>query len=288
MTSPRYLLSTQTFASITLALGFANTGCPVREKPDPHRTVVVARVNGFALDEADVALEAKGTRRELDAETKKAVVETLIREELLRQKAVTEGLDHDPAYLAQVRELTAQLRSLERKELVRLLLKQELSTKAAVSDAEARAYFDQHVKDLRTEVHVFQILRRSKDEIAAAKARLDAGEPFEVVASTGMPELPAGATKPYDLGFLSMRSVPELWKPALALLELGGVTAVINGPSDRYWILKLVERRENSELTFEASREAILDQLRTEKSRGVREALELELRGKASVVYGAR
>ncbi|MBI4820494.1 MAG: peptidyl-prolyl cis-trans isomerase [Deltaproteobacteria bacterium] len=256
------------------------------EKPSrrgPPRDIV-ATVNGIALDEVDVAYELKGVAKQPTPEQRRAVLESMVQDELLRQEAVSLGLDEDPEYLEKVRAVAAQLKSMQRKELARLLMKKRVSEASVVSDEEARAYFDTHAPELRTEIHVYQILRRSKDEIEKARVLLASGKPFEEVAATGLPAgLSAEASRPWDLGFMPVRNAPEPWKKPLGALLPGQVSEVISGPKNRYWILQLVDRRQNSTMTFESTKDAIIEALRAERAIRARESIVLELKAKAKV-----
>jgi len=104
---------------------------------------------------------------------------------------------------------------------------------------------------VRAEFHVLQILISHDDSaIDAAAAAIKGGKSFEEVAAARFSGLPAGAQKPWDLGFLRWSQIPEAWWDALFAMKPGEVSPVIRNAEGRAWILKLVERRPGPEANF--------------------------------------
>ena len=115
-----------------------------------------------------------------------------------------------------------------------------------------------------------------------APGMIERGKSFEEVAQSYFPNLPEGQ-KPWDLGFLAFYKIPEPWRDTLTDLKPGEMSGILRGPSERFWLIKLVETKEDTALTFESAREGILQDMRAMKVSHVREGLEKELRAAAKV-----
>lgn len=270
-----------------IALASALTlSCNQRQPPSTEG--VVATVNGKPITEIDILLnsrkvpghQAAGT----DADSKK-VLENIILQELASQRAAELGLDTDPAYLEELRRLEAQLTALKRERLSEVFFQRELIQKTRVSDAEAQQYFAENTARLRTEIKVWQILRRDESQIQQVKNDLAQGMPFEDVAAKQFPNLPATVRKPWEMGYLRWNQVPETWQSVIYDFKVGQTSDIIRGPNSRFWIIKLIDKRENTEVTFEQIKPMIIGVLKNEKARRFREEIIRELRDKASIVY---
>lgn len=250
----------------------------------------LARVNGVPIRVADVhyvlAKENRGRSRGADAMVVKATLEKVIAQELARQQAVAEGLDRNEAYQRKLYFMEAPAKDFARSELAEAL-ETKAAAEAAPDDTEARAYFDANAERYRTEVHLLQLLvRGDRDRIEALKGQLDGGTPFAEVAATLFPHgLPGEGRPPWDLGFLALEAVPGEWQGALSALKPGEVSGIIDGPKERAWILKLVERRVDESLDFDRARDAVLRDLSREKNRAAHAHLEQSLRARADIVY---
>ena len=248
---------------------------------------VLALVNGKPITEEDVDLELRrGKRGDAPAsdELRRTVLETIIRDELVRQRAVELELDQNPHYQAGHRRAQATLDAFARKAMGDAFAKHGIAAKTTVSDDEARQYFDDNAARMRTELEVRQILRRDASKAEQDLEDLRAGAPFETVAARQFPKLPPTDRKPWELR-LRWNQVPDAWREALAKLEAGEISDVIRGPSRRYWIIQLLSSRENPQITFESVRPVIVDFLQTEKSRELRQATHRSLRESARIEY---
>lgn len=271
------------YACLALAL----TACdrpntPAAVKPGED---VLATVNGVPIRQLDVTvrMQRRGAKGSGGADPA-AVLETVIREELTAQRAVALGLDRDPAYQARVQRSEAELAGLRREALGELFQQKEIAAKAVVADDEARRYFDEHAKRIRTTVRVGQILRRSEQEIEQIRAKVANGEPFEAVAEAGLPPLPEGTRKPWDLGMLRWEQLPPEWEPVLAKLEPGQASGVIRGAGGRFWVIKLFDRREDPAITFESAKGAIKARLQAQKTLTMAQDAERALQQGARIV----
>lgn len=246
---------------------------------------VLATVNGTRITEADLELKLKTDMHQTDMrpEHRANVLEAVIRDEVLSQKAIADGLDNDPKYLAGLRSLEAQVAAYKRRELSERYLS-HLAATSPVTEADARKYFDGHATELRTDLHLWQILQRDEAAITRAHEAIDKGTPFEEVARSLLPNVPA-TEAPWDLGYMKWLQMPEAWRPVLEKLKPGETSAVIRGPRGRFWILKLVDKRESPAFTFENIQPVLMEFLKNTRLAEVREAAERDLRARAKVVY---
>ena len=248
---------------------------------------VLATVNREPIREADVriALRSGAEDQELTAAQRKNLLEVIIRRELISQRAVELGLDANPRYQDQVRRMEAQLRAFKRKQLSELFFRREIVEKAAVSEAEAQAYFDADPARIRTELHVHQILRRDEGSIDRVRETLEQGTSFEEVVRRQFPKVPDTGRAPWDLGYLRWKQVPESWRNVIYDLKQGEVSGVIRGPNSRFWIIKLIDKRENANLTFQYVKPTIVEILKSAKTKTLRGKTDRDLRAKADIVY---
>jgi parvulin-like peptidyl-prolyl isomerase len=249
---------------------------------------VLATVNGVPITEEEVRYASAGMgshemgRR---AVNEKDVLEAIIQQELIYQRAIKLGLDADPTYQRDLRKLDVEVKAFKRRMLSRIFLGREIPRRAQVSDAEARKYYEKNATRLRTEFKLWQILKRNKDQIDQVLKDLARGERFEDVAGKGLPKLPAGVNKPWDLGYLRWVQLPEPWREVVYALKPGQRSGIIQGPNNRFWIIKLIDRRENPAVSFENSKASISKRLRADKLQRLREEIGRELQQKAHITY---
>lgn len=245
---------------------------------------VIATVNGVALTRQELPPDAHG-RSPHAAPTGPVdsdALSRLIDDEVLAQHAATSGLDRDPTYRAELARVEASFRAWRRSQLVALAERAQAAT-VTVTEADARSWYETHSARARAEVRVAQILVR--DEAAANQllAELRAGVAFDDVARRLSPPSEDPAAKPWELGPLRWNQLPDAWRTPVDALQPGQLSEVIRGPNRRFWIVKLLERRENTSLTFEATRDTIMQVLRDERAIASRARLRETLRRAARV-----
>jgi len=249
---------------------------------------VLATVNGTPITEADVRYASQrrvGHQSNGTSTDPTQVLEGTIAQELIYQRALELGLDADPSYQTGLRQLEAQVNAFKRKKMAALYHQREVVAKASVSDEEARAYFEQHAAQIRTEVNVWQILRRDESQIEQIHKDLAQGLPFEDVAAKHFPTVPPTARKPWELGYLRWEQIPESWRDVVYGLSAGEASGVIRGPNNRFWIIKLVDKRDNPAITYEAVKPRIMKMLTNEKVQRLSDQSNRVLREKAQIVY---
>lgn len=264
--------------------------CGDRRNPEPpsaSQAKVLATVNGAPITELDLEQRSKGALGGAvpghDAPAN--LLQTVVRDELIYQKAVQLGLDREPGYRSKVDQLRAQVRAIERQEIAGLY-RRWVHDQAKVSEAEAREYFEKNAASIRTRFHVLQILYKgSFTEIAKDHEEVKGGKPFEEVAARRFPALPVGTRPPWDLGELTWVQLPQAWRGVVDRLEPGQVSDVIQGPNDRFWIVKLAGKTLDPAVTFEGEKDRIVEQLREQKVGELYDRMLAELKEKAKVVY---
>jgi hypothetical protein len=61
------------------------------------------------------------------------------------------------------------------------------------------------------------------------------------------------------------------------------VERILRGPNERFWLVKLVDVRQDEALTFESVKEAVLADMKVNRLQRSREELEKELRAGAKI-----
>lgn len=280
-------------------LGLLATGCgkatsAETSKPKPAVSQdIVATVNGVAISNREVRLRSKTTDGHKDHKDKNnpeaathgkldGVLETVIREEMAAQKAKELGLDSDPKYQEGLLQLEAQVAAYRRKALSELFWERHVEKNAMPTDAEAKAYFEKNKDQIRTQLHVKQILRKGRASIDEAKKQLDSGKSFDEVAKSITPNLAPGET-PWDLGYLSFYKVPEAWRSVVYNMESGKVSDVIGGQNDRYWIIMVLDKKVDQSIDFESVKTGIITDLKRQKVDAAREKASSDLVNGAKV-----
>lgn len=241
---------------------------PAAPSASPTAGKEVARVNGVAITEWDVKLLSSRGAHGADPEPGKErrVLDTIVRQELVRQAAVKLGLDREEALTRELAMIKARAAAMERRALHQAYMNREVQQKAEVTDEQARTHWEKNQAALKTTVHVLQIRRRTREAILKAEADLKAGKTFEQVARD-RPDLKGKALqhKYWDLGFLRWTQLPPSWRAVLPTLKDGELSEVVQGRGDRYWILKVVARGEDSTMTFKDQADAIKEALKRDQ-----------------------
>jgi PPIC-type PPIASE domain len=283
-------LKTPTFLLVAVGSVASLGSCGDRRNPEPpggSQAKVLATVNGAPITELDLEQRSKGALGGAGPghDAPPSLLQTLVRDELIYQKAVQLGLDREPGYRIKVDQLRAQVRAIERQEIAGLY-RRWVHDQATVSEAEARDYFDKNAALIRTRFHVLQILYKGRfTEIAKDHEDVKGGTPFEEVAARRFPVLPAGSRPPWDLGELTWVQLPQAWRGIVDRMEPGQVSDVIQGPNDRFWIVKLAGKTLDPGVAFEGEKDRIVEQLREQRVSQLYDRMLAEMKEKAKVVY---
>lgn len=283
-TTRMLLLLAALTGTVASTLAYAQKANP----PKPAAAVkVLATVNGKPITAADVefALQGAGSHQRQETPTdSKAVLDNIILQELIYQKAKQTGVDADPAYQEDLRRIETEVNAFKRKRLTDVFLRQQTQN-IQISDEQARAYFTANAAQFRTVYSLSQILRRNEGAIKDDLKALEQGVPFEKVAAKQYPNLPSGMNSPWDLGDMRFKQLPAEWKSVISGLKKGQHSGIIRGPNNRFWIIKLKDKREDKTVTFESAKPMIIEMMKQEKAQQSRDALIQDLRNKARIVY---
>jgi parvulin-like peptidyl-prolyl isomerase len=128
-------------------------------------------------------------------------------------------------------------------------------------------------------------MRRDENLIEQDLAALANGESFEQVAARRFADMPQVVESPWDLGYLKWEQIPEAWWDAVDRLDAGDTSDVIRGPNSRFWIIRLVNKRENPHVSFEDVQVKIKAILKNRRTRQFMEDLNAELLHEARIEY---
>jgi peptidyl-prolyl cis-trans isomerase C len=298
------------------------------EAPGGEPAKVVAKVNDIELTERMVddaialflAQRPQGAPEptpEQRASLRRNVIETLINQELMLQKARTEGIE-GPAEEIDRRMQVLQKRYgsaddmrqaldraglsnekvrtlLERSLRIETYLEQYVVSKVSVADAQVEEYFKTHPDEMRRpeSVRASHILvlaeegKASDEERQGARARareilgrLRGGEDFAALARQHSQD--GSAERGGDLGYFARgRMTPNFERAAFAL-PVGKLSDVVETPFG-YHLIKVTDRQPPRTFTLAEIREPLRQRLaEQERERRSRELLE-SLRGEARI-----
>jgi len=248
---------------------------------------VLATVNGVPITENDVRRSLKRIPHgeTLNPEAAQNALQTLVRNELIYQKSLELGLDKIPEYRRKMDEIEAQLRDYKRQEMS-IAFREYMKNQAAVTDAEAREYFEKNSRKIQTKLHVWQIYYKGDEaRIAEDDKELKSGVSFEKVAARRFPNLPKGMKAPWDLGDLYWFQIPAPWQGMIDRLEPGQTSDIIKGPNDRFWVIKLVDKSIDPNITFDTEKLKIVDVLRKQKADELDEKTLSQMRANSKIIY---
>ena len=248
---------------------------------------ILATVNGVPITDHDVNLNVKKVvhGEKVTPEATQNVLQVLVRNELVYQQSLELGLDSDQEYRNKLFEAEAQLRDYKRKE-ISPLYKEYIRNKAVVTDSEAKEYFEKNAKKIKTLFRIGQIYYKGEEaRIAEDYKALKSGKSFEKVAASRFPNLPRGMKAPWDLGYLRWSQIPPFWQESIDRLKPGQVSDIIKGPNERFWVIKLIDRSEDPDITFATEKENIVETLRRRKADELSEAMLDRMRTRSKIVF---
>jgi peptidyl-prolyl cis-trans isomerase C len=240
----------------------------------PDKGKVVARVDGNAITEGDLAVAAEDPALQIpgvpDAQKRDLLIGYLVDLKLGARAA-------EAAKIGESADFTRKLAYARDKALLDEYLERE-ATKA-VSPEAAKKLYEETVKNLKPEpeVRARHILVESEDAAKAALARVRGGEDFEKVASELSTD-PGSKSEGGDLGFFSKDRMVEPFAEAAFKLEPGQISEPVKTQFG-WHVIKVEEKRDRPVPTFEEMRE----QIDTYLGRKAQQDLVLGLRQKAKI-----
>ena len=218
-------------AAVLLGAGTLEAGTAPATGSEPTR--VVARVNQVDLTYADLRLRVEMLEQErgpVPVERYGEILRALVREEILAQAAVTEGLERETG-------IQRRIEVARRQVLIEELLRRKVAAQSTVSEDETRKTYEANKSHFSSEtVGVSHILVKTEAEAEAIQQELKAGKPFDELAK-GKSQDSGSAEKGGDLGPVARGDTdPEFEAAAFALKE-GEVSGVVK-TQHGYHILK--------------------------------------------------
>jgi len=274
------LLSRATLLTVCLAaagLAIAQTGVPApqnRPAAAPTEGKVVARVDGSAITEADLALAAEDPALSLpnmdDAQKRDVIVGYLVDLKIGAKAAEAAKIGEGPDFARKL----AYFRD-------KLLLDEYLDreVKKAVTPEATRKLYDDTIKNLKPEqeVRARHILVEGEDEAKQALARVKGGEDFAKVAAEVSKD-PGSKSDGGDLGFFTQDRMVQPFAEAAFKLEPGQVSEPVK--SQFGWhVIKVEEKRTQPIPPFDEMKEQVEAYL----TRKAQQDMVLSLREKAKV-----
>ncbi len=273
--------------SVLLAATITLTACGSSSEPEgtppigTAETLVIVggtpitRTDVFAHVGHDDPMQGPSDGHRIDHQDTDNVLEELINLELLRQEAVTLGIDQEP-------DVRMILRSIE----TNLLASQVIERKTAelqISDAAIEdEYASQVAQFAQTEYRARHILVATQPEAEARIAELNEGAAFAELATAHSQD--GSATKGGDLGWFPPERMIPAFSAALMTLEPGSYTPEPVETEFGWHVIQLEATRDAPVPPLEAVRTQIEEILQT---RALRAYLE-DLRSATTVTYPTR
>lgn len=286
-------------ARSALAIGIAvlAAGCRERESPPPPAfpTNAVAVVDGQAIPgetfQAELVRRAQAAPGNFNATAEKqAVLEELIRFEVLHQKALAAGYDQDP-------QITANL-----KRMIVAKFQQDQLAKAEVPPVtpdELAAFYQNNAARFGTPERVraalielkaprtasaakrAEIAARSEAVRAEAQTNAASDHTFGLVAQRHSEHQPS-RYRGGDVGWLTVGATNTEWPPAVmaaldALAQPGDTSPVIETPT-AFYLVRLVERQPATMRPLEEVKDGVAYLVARQKEQERQEALHAALR----------
>ena len=212
----------------------------------------------------------------VDLETKKGFLDNLIVRELLYQEAIHNGLDKEKATAVLLEEMKKRI-------LVDRFFKKELEENVKVTGEDVKKFYDEHPDEAKTpmEIRARHILLKTHEDAEMVKKRLKTGSKFEDLAKTYSID-PGSKTKGGDLGFFPAGAmVPEFDAAALKLNT--GETSDIVETRFGFHVIKVVEKREGKQKSFDEAKDELEQKLIKKKRKEKFDNLVAGLKSKAKI-----
>ncbi|WP_456383310.1 peptidylprolyl isomerase [Hydrogenimonas sp.] len=248
----------------------------------------LATVNGHKVTKADVqevmnAMGARTTYDSLPVDVKKKVLDQVIEQRLLQEKAIKSGIEKDKEY-------KEALEKLKKKLALDVWMKKELD-RIKVTDAEAKKAYEEHKNAFQRpeSVHARHILVKTEAEAKAIIAELNKTPKsklkakFEELAkskSTG-----PSASRGGDLGTFGRKQMVKPFSDAAFALKAGEYTKKPVKTQFGYHVIYVEEKMPAQTIPFSEVKERIKQNLKMEKFKTKMQKLAQDLKAKAKIKY---
>jgi len=184
---------------------------------------------------------------------KEDILEQLITQTLLIQKADELNLREDPEIAFQIKNAVDQI-------LIQSLLQKEIIEKTNLSDEDIEMYYEDNKDNYwqEEEIHALNILVESRDQAEDIINKLNEGEEFSSLARDF--SISSSAAEGGDIGFITKGTLKAEIEEKLFILNPGEISEIIpieNG----FHIFKVLEKKPSGYLELEIVKEEIRYQL---------------------------
>lgn len=205
---------------------------------------------------------------QLTPEVASAMLDQYVEEIELSEYAANHGVEVPAEKIASaVRNEAGSTVIEKRDEMRRQRLIASLSADVPpASDADIKAYYDQHPNDFKSgeEVHVKQILVHDEALANDIEQKLKSGASFEELSSQY--SLAPNAKKGGEIGYVSRGELPKMFEDEIFGLKPGQVSSVIKTESS-FHIFKVADRRPPGTIDLNTAAPVIRDRLKDEAIR---------------------
>lgn len=258
------LLFTVLIASLVFSLiplfGFADQGTSTNETETTTKTetlpqdTIIATFGDFSITLGEFNKMWETIPQNYKAQLSKSdVLDQMISEKLLIQKAKIDELGKEEKIVEQIKKMTDQI-------LVQALIQKEILDKTEVGDEEVAIYYEENKNEftVKEQVHLFNILVNTEEEARDILEQLKADNDFGEIAKAS--SIGPSADKGGDMGFIAKGTIiPEIDK-AILDLEIGELSDIIKS-NYGFHILKFTEKKPESTKTLEEAKDEIIKKL---------------------------
>jgi hypothetical protein len=271
------------FIVFLLSFIFSLPGCKVEVKKGQGLPQTLATVNGVSITGDDVVLKMGGHEHLINSPRRDRVLDDIINEELLYQKGVKLGLDKDAKFQGVVRMMELRIAEYKRAEIARRVIDTQIAAKTIVTDQEIKDYYDKHVEEIGTDLHLGLLHFATEAEAKDALTRIRSGISFEKIADEKFAHVPKGKARPWDMGFMHWNQInPDLLGTVYSLKK-GEVSDVLDRSPNGAYLIKIIDRRKNINVKLESMRTAVENRLNAIKAKEAYGRYVQQLKSNASI-----
>ena len=205
---------------------------------------------------------------QLGPEVASAMVDQYLEEVILSEYAATHGVEIPAEQIASAVRNDAGVTVIEKRDEMRRqkLIGDQSENVPAPSDADIRAYYEQHPAEFRSgeELHVKQILVHDEAVANDIEAKLKAGTAFEELSSQF--SLAPNAKKGGEIGYVSRGELPKMFEDEIFALKPGSVSGIIRTDAS-FHIFKVEDRRAPGVIDLQTAEPVIRERLKDDAIR---------------------